>query len=224
MKKKLLIKNEFDLLDESKTKVNLNTLRKIGYKIIHTYPDNISIAERINYNIKIPKILEILDEENIEWKTWKNKKDQIHRENSPALIYYRNNKIISKEWYLNNRNYSGFNDKASAIEFYENGTLKEMIWNNDKGYYHSSVHPAYFYYDFNNNTIKQTWYLNGVPTRSIDNLHLPTTIYIKNNKIIDFEYLINGYNKTKIIKEWLIENNYNIKNINKELFYINHIN
>lgn len=224
MVKNNTIKNKADLLNENKSKVSFAVLKNMGYFIKHTYPDNISIAERKNKDTDLPKTLEILDEENIEWKTWENEKGDIHREINPAVIYYKDNKIINKEWYLNNRNYSGSPNKASSLEFYPTGLIKKIMWTNSEGFYHSLNFPSYFYYDKKENIVKQTWYTHGEPTRKNDALHLPTTIYIQNNKIIDFEYLIKGYNITKVIKNWMNDNNFTIYNIDKELFYINFIN
>lgn len=221
-----VVESETDLLKDHKSRVSLNRLKEFGYDIKHTYPDNISIAtlNKENKLSLLPKIVEVLDETKIEWKTWKNKNDKIHRENGPAVIYYQNDSIINKEWFLNNKNYSGFDTKASCLEFYEDNMLKKAIWTNKEGFMHSLSHPAYLYYDRINKTNKLMWYFEGIPTRQPDLLHLPTVLYIKNNEVVDFQYHLEGINKTTLIKQWMSDNNLTLDSINKELFYINFIN
>ncbi len=221
-----VVENEADLLEDNKSRVSLNILKEIGYDIQHTYPDSISIAtlNKKNKLSLLPKTVEILDETKIEWKTWKNQNDKIHRENGPAVIYYQNDSVINKEWFLNNKNYSGFDTKASSLEFYEDNMLKKAMWTNKDGFLHSFLHPSYLYYDRQSKTNKLMWYSHGTPTRHPDNLHLPTVLYIKNNEIVDFQYYLEGIDKTNLIKQWMLDNNLSLQSINKELFYINFIN
>lgn len=224
--KNKVVENEADLLKDHKSRVSLNTLRHIGYDIKHTYPDNISIAtlKRQDKKSTLPTTIEIIDETKIEWKTWKNQDDKMHRENGPAVIYYQNDSIINKEWFLNNKNYSGFDNKPSCLEFYDDYMLKKIMWTNKDGFFHAFAHPAYLYYDRENNINKLMWYTNGNPTRDLECLHLPTVLYIQNNNIVDFEYYLDGINKTTVIKNWMLQNEFSMNSINKELFYINFVN
>lgn len=87
-------------------------------------------------SIDKPSRVTIRDSRKIE--EWFNEAGELHRENDlPALIIHNSHGIFRKEWYLNGS--LQFN-RASVIEYENNGTVSKEFWFNENG-----CHVIYYY-------------------------------------------------------------------------------
>ena len=88
-------------------------------------------------------------------------KNELHRKDGPARIFYHGNNFIkSKEYWYNGKLHRSDNDPSISF-YYENGANElEMYYYNGKK--HRKDGPSEIWYDEFGNIIKKSYYFHGV--------------------------------------------------------------
>ena len=89
---------------------------------------------------------------------WKNKNNELHNENGPAIVkYYQNGNLLNKQWLINDKFHN--ENGPAVIGYHENGNVKYKSWYvNDKLHNDS---PAIVWYNENGNVSYQEYWKNG---------------------------------------------------------------
>lgn len=115
---------------------------------------------------------------DIKLKRWYNKNGKLHRDDGPALIRYKNNKILYKKWYKNGKLHK--ENGPAYIDMVNSHT----VWFN-KGQIHRLNAPAHVYTACFGYVICK-WHING----KLHRLDGPAIIH-KTRRYND-EWFVNG--------------------------------
>jgi antitoxin component YwqK of YwqJK toxin-antitoxin module len=136
-------------------------------KSIITTTDIINIVDK-NNKIEIIKIKKTYKKGMIIREQFLNDKDELHREEGPADIYYINNKTHLSVWYKNGKLHRD-GDLPAYIKYFTTGNVYIKQWfQNDKSH-RDEDKPAIISYDKEGNIMSEEWYQNDKLHRPIEN-------------------------------------------------------